>query len=158
MSTLNDHQSSADLAREALRALAHATVRFDRPDDDCGAGPGPEHPQDTYWALGDVLAMVRSLSQVAQQIGAAHDRNADRACVGDDPASGRAAVANVHAGVRDALLALERAHESLNTAMSESSKITWLPPATPPQLAARPTLASLPPTSAHPTGPRGPGL
>ncbi|WP_125778004.1 hypothetical protein [Antribacter gilvus] len=158
MSTFSDHVTGAELARESVRALVHATIRFNRPDGRGSGSDMPEHPEDTYWALGDVLAMVRSLSQVVQQIGAAHDRNAAHARVGDDPARGRTAVANVHASVRDALLALERAHHGLDTAMTQSSRITWLPPAPPPQPRSQQTPPEPSPSSHRPVTQDAPGL
>jgi hypothetical protein len=130
MLTFSDHNADAPQAAEAVRALAHATIRFDHDDEPPGPDEGTvEHPEDTYWVLGNVLAIVRSLSQVVQQIGAAHTRNAGQAHTdAGSAAEGRGHVAAVHQAVLDAQLALERAHTSLDDAMNHSGKIAWHPP------------------------------
>jgi hypothetical protein len=130
MPTFSDHNSDANEAHQAVRALAHATIRLDHDDEPLGPdGRTVEHPEDTYWILGNVLAVVRSLSQVVQQIGAAHTRNADLAHTDDGSAAeGRGHVTAVHQAALDAQLALERAHTSLDNAMSHSGKIAWHPP------------------------------
>jgi hypothetical protein len=128
----SDHNADAVDAAEAVRALAHATARFDHDDEPIdAAGHRPEHPEDTYWILGDVLSVVRSLSQVVQQIGAAHDRNRHLAHTDDGSAAeGSGHAQAVHAQVHDALLHLEHVHTSVETAMIHSGKIAWHPPET----------------------------
>lgn len=127
MATYSDHIGDADQAYEAVRALAHATIRFDH--DDEPAATRVEHPEDTYAILGDVLGIVRCLSQVVQQIGAAHDRHITLARTDDgSPIDGRRQVQAVHAHVRDALLHLENVHTELNAAMSASGRIAWQSP------------------------------
>lgn len=130
MLTFSDHNIDAPQAAEAVRALAHATIRFDHDDEPPGPDDRrPEHPEDTYWTFGNVLAIVRSLSQVIQQIDAAHTRNTNLAHTDDGSASeGRGYVTAVHQAVLDARLALERVHSSLDNAMSHSAKIAWHPP------------------------------
>lgn len=132
MLTFSDHNSDAPQAAEAVRALAHATIRLDHDDEPQGRDEhNVEHPEDTYRVFGNVLAIVRSLSQVVQQIGAAHDRNVGLAHTDDGSAEeGRAHVTVVHQAVLDAQLALERAHFSLDIAMSSSGKVAWYPPRT----------------------------
>ncbi|WP_454857652.1 hypothetical protein [Promicromonospora soli] len=130
MLTFSNHNIDAPQAAEAVRALAHATIRFDHDDEPPGPDNSrPEHPKDTYWTLGNVLAIVRSLSQVIQQIDAAHTRNAGLARTDDGSAAeGREHVAAVHQAALDAQLALERVHSSLDDAMSHSARIAWHPP------------------------------
>ena len=157
MSTFSDHLADADAATEAVRALAHATVRFDHQDEPPGPdGLRTEHPQDAYSVLGDVLAVVRSLSQVAQQIAAVHTRNAEQAQgQAGSGLEGQAHVRAVHTHVRDTLLELEHVHSHLNAAMNAAGRITWQPPvpATPTSGATRP----LPPdaTTTDPLAPYG---
>lgn len=157
MSTFNDHIADADRASEAVRALAHATIRFDHHDEPPGQNsPRTEHPQDAYWVLGDLLAIVRALSQVAQQIAAVHTRNAAQA-QGESGSSrdGRDRVRVVHAHVRDALLHLEQVHTDLNAAMTAAASITWQPAALAiPELG---TARALPPdaTTTDPLAPYG---
>ncbi|MCF4123688.1 hypothetical protein L1785_22260 [Antribacter sp. KLBMP9083] len=174
MATYSDHFGAADAAYEAVRALAHATIRFDH--DDEPAATRPEHPEDTYAVLGDVLGIVRCLSQVVQHIGAAHDRHADLARTDDGSAiEGRTQVQAVHAHVHEALLHFERVHTELNAAMSASGRIAWQPPedltfsASGPVTAAGPSTTAIethratppPPlfvASARAAAPGGPGL
>lgn len=69
MPTFDDPIKDAAEASAALRGLAHATRQF-------------ESPADTYPVIGDLLAGVRSLRQVLDQLAAAHIRS--RAVAHDD--------------------------------------------------------------------------
>ncbi|SER53215.1 hypothetical protein SAMN05443377_10219 [Propionibacterium cyclohexanicum] len=66
MSTFENPTVDAAEASEALRGLAHATRAC-------------ENPADTYTVLGDVLAGVRSLRHVLDQLATAHGTNRVRA-------------------------------------------------------------------------------
>ncbi|MCF4123665.1 hypothetical protein L1785_22135 [Antribacter sp. KLBMP9083] len=130
MATYSDHIGDADEAYEAVRALAHARIRFDHGDEPTATRP--EHPEDAYAGLGGVLGIVRCLSQVAGQIGAAHDRHITLARTDDGSAiEGRAQVQAVHAHVHEALLHLSRVHTELNAATSASGRIAWQSPDAP---------------------------
>jgi hypothetical protein len=59
MPTFDDPLADAAEASAALRGLAHATRTF-------------ESPADTHPVIGDLLAGVRSLRQVLDQLAAAH--------------------------------------------------------------------------------------
>lgn len=66
MSTFQNPTVDAAEASEALRGLAHASRVF-------------EDPADTYAVLGDLLAGVRSLRQVLDQLATAHLKHRVRA-------------------------------------------------------------------------------
>lgn len=155
MATYSDHIGDADQAYEAVRALAHATIRFDH--DDEPAATRVEHPEDTYAILGDVLGIVRCLSQVVQQIGAAHDRHVTAARTDDGSTiEGRAQIQAVHAHVHDALLHLSRVHTELGAAMSASGRIAWQPPQALTFSASGPATVASPGTTAIETRPATP--
>ncbi|MFC5931930.1 hypothetical protein D6T64_02165 [Cryobacterium melibiosiphilum] len=58
MPTFPDPVAAADAASESMRALAHATRRID-------------DPSQTYDVLGNLIATVRSLGQVLDQVASA---------------------------------------------------------------------------------------
>ncbi|WP_051606620.1 hypothetical protein [Microbacterium sp. CH12i] len=66
MPTFQNPTTDAVEASEALRGLAHASRVF-------------EDPADTYAVLGDLLAGVRSLRQVLDQLATTHVTNRVRA-------------------------------------------------------------------------------
>jgi hypothetical protein len=130
MPTFHDPVRDAEEAAEALRGLAHATRAF----DDLG---------DTYWVQGNVLASVRRLSQVLQQLAEAHRRHQDLARTDAGSAAegmGHAQVAHAH--LREAVVRLDAVHTSLDLAMNRSGQIAWSPPEQPSAPAAPTRLVS----------------
>lgn len=115
MPTFDDPLADASETSAALRGLAHATRAF-------------ENPADTYPVIGDLLAGVRSLRQVLDQVTAAHI--APRARAHDD-------AGNQHAGATFALAAADELHQAgillddvearLDAASQHSGRIAWHP-------------------------------
>lgn len=115
MPTFTDPTTDAAEASEALRGLAHATIRI-------------EQPAQMYPVLGDLLAGARSLRQVLDQLASAHANGQPRAF--DD--HGDAAI-----GAKDALAAadelhqaatlIDAAHDRLDAAMNAAGRIAWHP-------------------------------
>lgn len=120
MPTFQNPTADAVEASEALRALAHATRVFD-------------DPADTYAVLGDVLAGVRSLRQVLDQLATAHTTYRGRARDDDgDHTAGETFVEAAAAGLQHAALLLDQVHDRVDAAMSASGRIAWNPqPAAP---------------------------
>lgn len=112
MPTFDDPQADANEAQAALRGLAHATRAF-------------SDPADTYPVIGDLLAGVRSLRQVLDQLASAHIARAH-----DDNG-------NQLAGASSALAAADELHQAatlldtvewrLDAASQHSGRITWHP-------------------------------
>lgn len=117
MPTFTDPLKDATEAAEALRGLAHATRTFD-------------DPADTYAVIGDLLAGVRSLRQVLDQLASAHIASRGRAH--DD-------TGNQAAGATAALAAADELHQAgtlldtvewrLDAASQHSGRIAWHPAA-----------------------------
>lgn len=115
MPTFDDPLADAAEASAALRGLAHATRTF-------------ENPADTYPVTGDLLAGVRSLRQVLDQLAAAHLRA--RGIAHDD-------AGNQAAGATSALAAADELHQAgtlldtvewrLDAASQHSGRIAWRP-------------------------------
>lgn len=113
MPTFYDPVTDAGEAADAMRGLAHASRNF-------------EHPQDMYGVLGDLLANIRSLQQVLDQLATAHASKRSRAF--DDHG-------NHEAGAKDALAAANELHEAaifigqaeerVNAGASAASRIAW---------------------------------
>lgn len=115
MPTFHDPLADAAEAREALRALAHASRSF-------------EDPADTYAVTGDLLGALRSLAQVLDQVAAAHSRNASRAHT--DNGHHEAGVEQAHlaaAALRQSASLVRRAEPTLDQASQHSSRIAWTP-------------------------------
>ena len=115
MSTFQNPTVDAAEASEALRGLAHASRVF-------------EDPADTYAVLGDLLAGVRSLRQVLDQLATAHSTNQVRAY--DD--AGNQGVGASHAftaaaELRQAAALLDGVHDQVDAAMGASGRIAWRP-------------------------------
>lgn len=113
MPTFTDPVRDAAEASNALRGLAHATRSFD-------------DPAQTYPVIGDLLAGVRSLRQVVDQLGAAHQSHQHQAA--DDAGSPEAAAAVVSAAdseLRQAAALLDAVEGRLDTAMQHSGRIAW---------------------------------
>lgn len=115
MPTFDDPLADAAEASAALRGLAHATRAM--PD-----------PATTYPVLGDLLAGMRSLRQVADQLARAHIDN--RALAFDD-------AGDQAAGATSALAAADELHQigtlldtvmwRLDAASQHSGRIAWQP-------------------------------
>ncbi|HMN41479.1 MAG TPA: hypothetical protein PKE29_11590 [Phycisphaerales bacterium] len=115
MPTFQDLTADAAEASEALRGLAHATRVFD-------------DPADTYAVLGDLLAGVRSLRQVLDQLATVHVSNQVRAYddAGNQGAGASHALAAA-ADLRQAAVLLDGVHDQLDAAMGVSGRIAWRP-------------------------------
>lgn len=115
MPTFTDPTKDAAEASEALRGLAHASRTFGQ-------------PAQMYPVMGDLLAGVRSLRQVLDQLATAHATGQIHAT--DDHG-------NPAAGARDALAAadelhqaatlIDAAHDRLDAAMVAAGRIAWQP-------------------------------
>ncbi|MCK3771058.1 hypothetical protein MZK47_15415 [Microbacterium aerolatum] len=115
MPTFTHPVDDAAEASQALRGLAHATRTF-------------TDPADTYPVLGDLLAGVRSLRQVLDQLAAAHIGGRSRA---HDDAGNQTAGATAALAAADELhqagTLLDAVHDRVNAAMSQSGRIAWHP-------------------------------
>lgn len=115
MPTFNSPTADAAEASEALRGLAHASRVL-------------ENPADTYPVLGDLLAGVRSLRQVLDQLATAHARNQVRAY--DDAGNQGAGASHALAAaseLQQAAVLLDGVHDRVDTAMGASGRIAWRP-------------------------------
>ncbi|WP_313540042.1 hypothetical protein [Leifsonia aquatica] len=117
MPTFDDPLADAAEASAALRGLAHATRAFDK-------------PAETYPVIGDLLAGVRSLRQVIDQLADAHTRNESRAH-GDhgDPVEGADSAAAAAGELHQASSLLDRVASHLDAASQHSGRIAWHPAA-----------------------------
>lgn len=116
MPTFNDPLTDATEASQALRGLAHATSSF-------------ETPADTYPVMGELLATTRRLSQVLNQVAAAHTSNLGRAR--DDEGNtllGAHAAQAAAAELHKASGLLDEAETHLDAATGHSGRIAWAPP------------------------------
>ena len=153
MPTFQDPVADGEEARQALRGLAHATRTF-------------HNPQDTYEVIGELLAGVRSLGQVLEQLANAHLRHQVLAHVdGDGDAMGAAGVGEALAAVdelRHAARLMDAAGKHLDMASQYSGRITWYPasPRYPAEVHEQPTarLSPAAPFTQGPTQFKGPGL
>ncbi|WP_282856872.1 hypothetical protein [Pseudoclavibacter helvolus] len=115
MPTFDNPVEDAMEASAALRGLAHATRTFD-------------NPAETYPVLGELLAGVRSLRQVLDQLAAAHIRGQSRAHTdsGSQPAGATPALAAADE-LHQAGTLLDAVHDRVDAAMSQSGRIAWHP-------------------------------
>lgn len=115
MPTFDNPVQDAMEASAALRGLAHATRTFD-------------NPAETYPVLGELLAGVRSLRQVLDQLAAAHIQARSRAHTdaGSQTAGATAALAAADE-LHQAGTLLDTVHERVDAAMSQSGQIAWHP-------------------------------
>lgn len=115
MPTFTHPIDDAAEASQALRGLAHATRTF-------------TDPSDTYPVLGDLLAGVRSLRQVLDQLAAAHIGGRSRA---HDDAGNQTAGATAALAAADELhqagTLVDAVHDRVDAAMSQSGRIAWHP-------------------------------
>ncbi len=115
MPTFHDPRADAAEASEALRGLAHASRGFD-------------NPADTYPVFGDLVAGVRSLRQVLDQLANAHLTHRARAHDdhGDHLAGTQSALAAADE-LHQAGTLLDQVHDRLDTAFGHSGRIAWHP-------------------------------
>ena len=120
MPTFQNPTTDAAEASEALRGLAHASRVF-------------EDPADTYAVLGDLLAGVRSLRQVLDQLATTHVTNRVRAHddAGDQTAGANYALAAT-AELQQAAALLDGVYDRVDAAMAASGRIAWHPAPTAP--------------------------
>lgn len=113
MPTFYDPGADAGEAAEAMRGLAHASRNF-------------EHPQDMYGVLGDLLANIRSLQQVLEQLATAHASKRSRAF--DDHGNHQAGSSDALAAADElhrAAILIDQADEHVNAGMSAAARIAW---------------------------------
>src|SRR5690606_31169419 len=135
MPTFHDPLADAAEASEALRGLAHASRVFD-------------DPADTYTVFGDLVAGVRSLRQVLDQLASAHLNARDRAFTDDgDHVAGAASALAAADELHQAGTLLDQAYDRLDAAFSHSGRIAWHPEPAVDREAGRERLAALPATA-----------
>lgn len=115
MPTYENPVTDAAEAYEALRGLAHATRSWDE-------------PADTYRVIGEVVAGVRCLRQVLDQLAHVHLRHQDQVSTDDgDRAAGAVAALSAADGFHQAASFVDQAHDQLGAAFIQSGKIVWRP-------------------------------
>lgn len=115
MPTFHDPLADAAEASEALRGLAHASRVLD-------------NPADTYTVFGDLVAGMRSLRQVLDQLATTHLAHRDRAH--DDNGDHTAGAQDASAAadeLHQAGTLLDQAYDRLDAAFSHSGRIAWHP-------------------------------
>ncbi|WP_420837111.1 hypothetical protein [Brevibacterium casei] len=130
MPTFHDPLADAAEASEALRGLAHASRALD-------------DPADTYRVFGDLVAGVRSLRQVLDQLATTHLNARDRAFDDNgDHAAGAASALAAADELHQAGTLLDQAYDWLDAAFSHSGRIAWHPATAVDRDAARERLAT----------------
>ncbi|MDJ1372415.1 hypothetical protein [Gulosibacter molinativorax] len=125
MPTFQNPTADAADASEALRGLAHATRVF-------------EDPADTYAVLGDLLAGVRSLRQVFDQVATVHVTHRVRAYDdAGDQAAGATNALTATAELQQAAALVDAVHDRVDAAMAASGRIAWHPEPTDPPSVSR---------------------
>jgi hypothetical protein len=119
MATDTDPRALDDGAQavRALHALIESTQQLE--------------PDDSYYAIRDLLACVRHLSQIAQHVATAHRNNADRAAPIGEFASGRGLAGGVGDQLDGCRQHLDDARTTLQNAAERSTRIHWLTPPRP---------------------------
>lgn len=116
MPTFNDPTADAEEARQALRGLAHATMRIDDPDK-------------LYGIVGELLGATRSLEQSLIQLGGASLTYQGRAAHDDGDRNLGAADAWAAAdALRQAAGHVSAAESALDQASGHLGRIAWHPP------------------------------
>ncbi|TFD49385.1 hypothetical protein E3T55_11475 [Cryobacterium frigoriphilum] len=111
MPTFHEPMSAADAASESMRTLAHATRSI---DDPC----------QTYDVLGNLIAAVRSLGQVLDQVASAHFDHRDQAFTDAGNSAAGAPQANCAAeALREAARHLRSIEDDLDVASQHSGRI-----------------------------------
>lgn len=119
MPTFHDPVADGDEAREALRGLAHATRAFD-------------DPAQTYEVIGDLIAGVRSLRQVLDQLAAIHLNHRDGAYTdAGDSVAGASDALHAANALRAAAAFMGYTESHLDVASQHSGRIVWNPPFVP---------------------------
>lgn len=115
MPTFFDSTADASEAREALRALAHASRTF-------------EQPADMYRVIGDISSAMRSLRQVLDQIADVHERKTAHAFddSGDHDAGVRDALA-ASEELRQSAILVDQAYDRLAEGFIAAGRIAWHP-------------------------------
>lgn len=115
MPTFNDPAADAREASEAMRGLAHATLRV-------------EQPAQMYTVIGDLQATARSLEQVLDQLAHAHMAHLERATnyLGDYQIGSADAFATADA-LNDTASFVDQANDRLAQAQSHAGRIAWQP-------------------------------
>lgn len=142
MANYDQPVSSGLEAAEAMRALAHATLKFD------------DKPEDTFSVLGDMLSITSSYVSVLDNLAHAHERKVGDAHDDQDrdlEAGRELALAAAHS-LRRASFQIADAYRHVDHATDMSSQIVWFPDAPAPTAADQAHRAS--PSL---TVPRGPG-
>ena len=115
MPTFHDPLKDAAEASDALRGLAHASRVFD-------------NPADTYAVFGDLVASVRSLRQVLDQLANTHLSHRDRAHDdGGDHLAGSDSVFAAADELHHAGALLDQVQDRLDAAFSHSGRSAWHP-------------------------------
>lgn len=115
MPTYENPVTDAAEAYEALRGLAHATRSWDE-------------PADTYRVIGEVVAGIRCLGQVLDQLAGVHLRHEDGVSTDDgNQTAGAVAALSAADGFHQAAVLLDQAHDQLSAAFVQSGKIVWHP-------------------------------
>lgn len=115
MPTFNDPTADAEEARQALRGLAHATIRIDDPDK-------------LYGIVGELLGAARSLEQSLIQLGGASLTYQGRAAHDDGDRNLGAADAWAAAdALRQAAGHVSAAESALDQASGHLGRIAWRP-------------------------------
>lgn len=115
MPTFHDPLADAAEASEALRGLAHASRVFD-------------NPADTYTVFGDMVAGMRSLRQVLDQLATTHLAHRARAFDDNgDHTAGADSALTVADELHQAGTLLDQAYDRLDAAFSHSGRIAWDP-------------------------------
>lgn len=113
---LHDPRAHAEHAARALRDLAHTSRSLD-------------HPADTYPILGELLAGVRRLQQVLDQLADAHLTHRPLAATDDgDAAAGRQFALYAGDELRHAARSVRQAEIALDAAVTHSGRIAWRTP------------------------------
>lgn len=115
MPTFNDPTADARETSEAMRGLAHATLRV-------------EQPAQMYAVIGELQATARSLQQVLDQLAHAHMAHLERATndLGDYQIGSADAFATADA-LNDTASFVDQAHDRLAQAQSHAGRIAWQP-------------------------------
>ncbi len=113
MPTFNDPLGDAEEARQALRALAHATQSF-------------ASPSQTYGVIGELLGGLRSLHQVLGQVASAHTRHEEFAVTDDgEHWTGVEEAFAAARGLERAARLVARAELAVDQASQHSGRIAW---------------------------------
>lgn len=113
MPTFENSAVDADEAQGSLRGLAHATRAL-------------SDPREIYPVLGSLTSAIASLSQTLHQLAAIHDGPEKGVWVAADSPAGRAAVFEVSWELHRAGEILSQVGESIESAHSAESRITYV--------------------------------